>query len=88
MRLAKEFGVAGWIDKTKYVDGWLPIDTGRVDDTYCVNEPKRHMVMFNGILTGQCEEIHLPTKGVKNSGKLYEYSEDIVTGKQIGRAHV
>lgn len=27
LRLAKEFGVAGWIDKTKYVDGWLPIDT-------------------------------------------------------------
>ena len=27
LRLAKEFGVAEWIDKTKYVDGWLPIDT-------------------------------------------------------------
>ena len=52
------------------------VDTGRIDDTYCVNEPKRHMVMFNGILTGQCAEIQLPTKGVKNSGKLYEYSED------------
>lgn len=28
-------------------------------DTYCFNEPKRHMGMFNGILTGQCAEIAL-----------------------------
>ena len=26
-------------------------------DTYCFTEPKRHMGMFNGILTGQCNEI-------------------------------
>ncbi|CAH6421518.1 Ribonucleoside-diphosphate reductase large subunit [uncultured virus] len=26
-------------------------------DTYCFTEPKRHMGMFNGILTGQCAEI-------------------------------
>ncbi|APC44339.1 ribonucleotide-diphosphate reductase subunit alpha [Pseudoalteromonas phage PH357] len=38
------------------------IDEGRYDDTYCFNEPKRHMGMFNGILTGQCLEIALPTK--------------------------
>jgi len=31
--------------------------TGRLDDTYCFTEPKRHMGMFNGILTGQCTEI-------------------------------
>ena len=33
------------------------IDTGRRDDTYCFNEPMRHMGVFNGILTGQCTEI-------------------------------
>lgn len=27
------------------------------DDTYCVNEPKRHRATFNGILTGNCNEI-------------------------------
>ena len=27
------------------------------EDTYCFSEPKRHMGMFNGILTGQCSEI-------------------------------
>lgn len=26
-RLAKERGACGWIGKTKYVDGWLPVDT-------------------------------------------------------------
>jgi ribonucleotide reductase alpha subunit len=33
------------------------IDNGRRDDTYCFNEPMRHMGVFNGILTGQCTEI-------------------------------
>lgn len=40
-------------------------DNGRFDDTYCFNEKKRHMGMFNGILTGQCLEIALPTKPLK-----------------------
>lgn len=37
-------------------------DLGRVDDTFCFTEPKRNMGMFNGILTGQCQEITIPTK--------------------------
>lgn len=37
------------------------IDEGRMDDTYCLTEPKRHMAVFNGILTGQCLEIAEPT---------------------------
>lgn len=32
-------------------------DLGRKDATYCFNEPKRHMGVFNGILTGNCTEI-------------------------------
>jgi ribonucleotide reductase alpha subunit len=28
-------------------------------DTYCVNEPKEHKAVFNGILTGNCSEIQL-----------------------------
>ena len=31
--------------------------TGRIADTYCFNEPKKHAGIFNGILTGQCTEI-------------------------------
>ena len=32
-------------------------DNGRVDDTYCFNEPENHAGVFNGILTGNCSEI-------------------------------
>jgi len=29
----------------------------KVDDSYCFNEPQKHMGVFNGILTSQCTEI-------------------------------
>jgi ribonucleoside-diphosphate reductase alpha chain len=32
-------------------------DNGRIDDTYCFNEPENHAGIFNGILTGNCSEI-------------------------------
>ena len=32
-------------------------NNNRCEDTYCFTEPKRHMGVFNGILTGQCVEI-------------------------------
>jgi ribonucleoside-diphosphate reductase alpha chain len=32
-------------------------NNNRIDDTYCFTEPKKHMGVFNGILTGQCTEI-------------------------------
>jgi len=35
------------------------VDEGRFDDTYCVNEPLEHKAVFNGILTGNCNEIEL-----------------------------
>jgi ribonucleoside-diphosphate reductase alpha chain len=34
-------------------------DLGRISDTYCFTEPKRHLGMFNGILAGNCNEISL-----------------------------
>jgi ribonucleoside-diphosphate reductase alpha chain len=30
---------------------------GRIDDTFCFNEPKKHTGIFNGIITSQCTEI-------------------------------
>lgn len=36
-------------------------DEGRYDDTYCFNEPKEHLGVFEGVLTGNCIEITLPT---------------------------
>lgn len=56
-------------------------DEGRFDDTFCLNEPKRHMAMFNGILTGQCKEIALPTKGYDCVTDLYKEEE---TSGEIG----
>ena len=50
-------------------------DEGRYDNTYCFTEPKRHMGVFNGILTGQCLEIGLPTKGYDSIEDLYKYEE-------------
>lgn len=47
------------------------VDNGRVDDTYCVSEPKRHMAVFNGILTGQCVEITQPTIDYPSVKYLY-----------------
>lgn len=31
------------------------------EDTYCCNEPLRHAVIFNGVMTGNCSEIALPS---------------------------
>lgn len=47
------------------------VNTGRRDDTYCFTEHKRHMGIFNGILTGQCVEIAEPTKPYMNAADLY-----------------
>lgn len=62
-------------DAKQFVKVSKVVDEERYDDTYCVNEPKRHMVMFNGILTGQCQEIVQPTRPYKTVEELFEYSE-------------
>lgn len=50
-------------------------DFGRRGDTYCFNEPKRHRAVFNGILTGQCEEVVQPTGPYKDFINLYSNTE-------------
>lgn len=35
------------------------VNEGKEVETYCGNEPEEHKLMFNGVLTGQCCEIHL-----------------------------
>lgn len=39
----------------------LKISKSKNADVYCFNEPIKHMGVFNGILAGNCNEIHLPT---------------------------
>lgn len=61
------------------VESWPEGYEGVVDDnikaisevegehaTYCFHEPKRNLGVFNGILTGQCVEIALPTRPMEN----------------------
>lgn len=58
LRLAKERGVAGWIEKTKYPSGWLPIDTyNRNVDNIAIDSTlkcdweslRKEIVAFGGI---------------------------------------
>ena len=49
------------------------INEGRVDDTYCLNEPELHKAVFNGIRTGQCSEIsQLNTPSALNDDLSYQ----------------
>jgi ribonucleoside-diphosphate reductase alpha chain len=41
----------------RYVTLLSSENTGRRDATYCFNEPKKHMGIFNGLVTGNCNEI-------------------------------
>ena len=53
-------GLAEWIDPrgvSHVVTVLSVIDKGRIDATYCFNEPDNHAGVFNGILTGNCTEI-------------------------------
>ena len=43
--------------RTKYIKVIGIQDLGEFDDTYCFNEHKEHMGVFNGILTMNCSEI-------------------------------
>ena len=47
-------------DANRFVKVVDVCDKGRIDDTYCFNEPNQNKGMFNGILTGNCSEIVLP----------------------------
>lgn len=44
-------------------------EVGGLHDTYCLTEPKRNSVVFNGIRTGQCLEIALPTRPLQTPEK-------------------
>ena len=43
------------------------IDEDKVVETWCGNEPKKHRLMFNGVLTGNCSEIVLHTSEEKTA---------------------
>lgn len=53
-----------WVTSIEEVKG--------LHDTYCLTEPKRNSVVFNGILTSQCLEIALPTRPLQTPEKNSE----------------
>lgn len=53
-------------DARKYIRIKEVIDENRIDDTYCCYEAKRNMVVFNGILTGNCIEMALATNPTRS----------------------
>lgn len=44
-------------DKFEEIKVESVVDEGRVSDTYCFNEPERHLGIFNGVPAGNCSEI-------------------------------
>ena len=61
-KLRYDIGEWDYVDDKETIKILSVKNHGRISDTYCFTESKRGMGMFNGILTGQCLEITLPTK--------------------------
>jgi len=68
VRLAKERGKCGWMDRTKYSEGWLPIDTysKAVDDVHTADlmydwEGLRQNILEHGVRFSVLES-HMPTE--------------------------
>ena len=77
---ARHLGPGSRIEDYRLPDGSLHevsvvsvTDNGRIADTYCLNEPKRHKVIFNGVQTGNCSEImQVQTPSVLNDDLSYQ----------------
>lgn len=81
----QEKGIHSHINGDRLVRVKAPICVMSIDtlrgkyDTYCFNESKRHMGMFNGILTGQCVEIMQlqEVSEIGNYGEEWDIKRDI-----------
>ena len=69
LKLSKEFGNAEWMDKTRWVDGWLPLDTynKHVDEVVSVDiqydwEALRQEVIENGGHAFSVLVAHMPAE--------------------------
>jgi ribonucleoside-diphosphate reductase alpha chain len=86
LRLGKELGNAPWIDKTKWPQGWLPIDTyeKRVDQLVTTDnkrdwESLRKAIVENGGIRNSVVAAHMPgessTIGAGTTNGLYPIRE-------------
>ena len=81
----QEKGIHSHINGDRLVRVKAPIRVMSIDtlrgkyNTYCFNESKRHMGMFNGILTGQCVEIMQlqEVSEIGNYGEEWDIKRDI-----------
>ena len=69
LELSKEFGVAKWMDKTKWPEGWLPIDTynKNIDSIVTINnqydwEDLRQKIIANGGIHNSVLVAHMPAE--------------------------
>lgn len=69
LELSKEFGVCGWVDKTLWKEGWLPIDTYNKNVDSCVTVPNkrdwesiRKLVIANGGHLFSVLVAHMPSE--------------------------
>ena len=51
---------------TQFVKVVSVTDNNEVAPTYCGTEPEYNKLMFNGVLTGNCNEIYLPTSSTES----------------------
>ena len=51
-------------------------ESGTAEKVYCFNEPKRHLGIFNGVITGQCAEIQLRSQEFCNLSEVVARAED------------
>lgn len=63
-------------DASQFVTVVDVTDSGIADIVYCFNEPKRHLGLFNGVLTGQCHEIMLRHKEFCNLSEVVIREDD------------
>jgi len=59
------------------------VNEGRISDTYCFTESKRGMGVFNGMLTGQCQEVLIPSRPAEliNEAMVTENEDEYMVTK-------
>lgn len=77
LRLGRELGNAPWIYKTKWVDGWLPIDSYKksVDEIVAPEyrydwEALRAEIVKNGGIRNSCLIAHMPTESSSKASSV------------------
>jgi hypothetical protein len=63
-------------DASQFVTVTDITESGVVDKVYCFNEPKRHLAIFDGVITGQCHEIALRSNQFCNLSEVIIKADD------------